>query len=399
MKVLIVTHYFKPHIGGIEIIAYNQAKELVEKGHQVTIITSKFHREKTIEYSEGIRIVRVPAWNVFENKFDVPYPIFSPRLILKINREVKDHDIIHVHGALYQGSFFSALFAKMHKKPFLLTEHVGFVMYKSFVINMVEKLAFHIVGLYIIRASYATIVYNTHVSTLIKQYKKEVLYLPNGVDFKLFNKPTAQEKQTIRERYHMPPDKFIVLFVGRFVPKKGFDILYNAKDPAYVLVFVGGGSVPEYIQSDSSVRIMEPLPQEELALLYKASDAFILPSYGEGFPLAIQEAMATGLPIITSKYNNLDQILDSPLISYIDITEEDIKSAIKKIQSNPTRQKEMGEYSNKIAREHYSWEQHITKLLDIYQNHVTIQAPSPLIDTPGAASAENLSKRHMIPEY
>ncbi|BCL80622.1 glycosyl transferase [Ktedonobacteria bacterium brp13] len=372
MKILIVTHYFKPHIGGIEIIAYNQAKELIEKGHQVTIITSKFQREKTIEHSEGIRIVRVPAWNLFENKFAVPYPIFSPWLILKINREVKDHDIIHAHGALYQGSFFSAFFAKMHKKSFLLTEHVGFVMYKSFVINMVEKLAFHIVGLYIIRASYATIVYNTHVSTLIKQYKKEVLYLPNGVDFKLFNKPTAQEKQAIRERYHMLPDKFIVLFVGRFVPKKGFDILYNAKDPAYVLVFVGGGgSIPEYIQSDSSVRIMEPLPQEELALLYKASDAFILPSYGEGFPLAIQEAMATGLPIITSKHNNLDQILDSPLITYVDITETDIKYAIKKIQSSKTLQKEMGEYSSTIAREHYSWERNATKLLEVYAKGIS----------------------------
>ena len=49
-------------------------------------------------------------------------------------------------------------------------------------------------------------------------------------------------------------------------------------------------------------------------MIYKASDAFILPSYGEGFPLSIQEAMATGLPIITSKHNNLDQIRDSPLI-------------------------------------------------------------------------------------
>jgi glycosyltransferase involved in cell wall biosynthesis len=204
------------------------------------------------------------------------------------------------------------------------------------------------------------------VSTLIKQYKKEVHYLPNGVDFKLFNKPTEQEKQAIRKRYDIPADKFIVLFVGRFVPKKGFDILYNAKDPAYVLVFVGGGNIPEYIQADSSVRIMEPLPQEELALLYKASDVFILPSYGEGFPLAIQEAMATGLPIITSKQNNLDQILDSPLISYIDITEEDIKSAIKKTQNSKVRQKEMGAYSSAIAREHYSWEKMTTKLLEVY---------------------------------
>jgi glycosyltransferase involved in cell wall biosynthesis len=76
--------------------------------------------------------------------------------------------------------------------------------------------------------------------------------------------------------------------------------------------------------------------------------------------------MATGLPIITSKHNNLDQILDSPFISYIDITEIEIKSAIKKIQSDETLQKEMGEYSSKIARENFSWEKNVTKLIDIY---------------------------------
>ena len=45
MKILIVTHYFKPHVGGIEIVAYNQAKGLVEEGHEVTIVTSKFCQE------------------------------------------------------------------------------------------------------------------------------------------------------------------------------------------------------------------------------------------------------------------------------------------------------------------------------------------------------------------
>src|SRR5579864_997763 len=105
MKILIVTHYFEPHIGGIEIVAYNQAKELVKRGHEVTIVTSKLHREKAVEQTEGIRIVRVPAWNLFEKNFDVPYPIFSPLLISTIRREMKKSDIIHAHGILYLGSF------------------------------------------------------------------------------------------------------------------------------------------------------------------------------------------------------------------------------------------------------------------------------------------------------
>ena len=173
---------------------------------------------------------------------------------------------------------------------------------------------------------------------------------------------------------------FVVLFVGRFVPKKGFDILYNAKDPSYLLVFAGGGIIPEALKIDDSVRIIGPLPQEELATLYQASDVFILPSYGEGFPLSIQEAMATGLPIITSKQNKLSHLLDSPLIFYIDRTEMDIKAAIKTIQSNEKLRKDMSEYSLKIARENYSWEKNNTKLLDIYYDKPQPQiTPDPKV--------------------
>lgn len=372
MKILIITHYFEPHIGGIEIVAYNQAKELVKKGHEVTIVTSKFKREKAVEQKEGIRIVRVLAWNLLEKKFDVPYPIFSPRLVSTIRREIKRSDIIHAHGILYLGSFISSLFARIYKKPFFVTEHVGFVTYKSSIINAIEKLALHSVGLITLRLTDSTIVINTSVQRWIKQYKNEVHYLPNGVDFELFGKPTVQEKQAIRVRYNIPLDKFVVLFVGRFVPKKGFDVLYKAKDPSYLLVLVGGGSIPDYIKSDDSVCIVGSLPQKDLALLYKASDVFILPSYSEGFPLSIQEAMASGLPIITSKHNNLDQILDSPLITYIDINEMDIKNAIKKIQHNLLLQQVMSEYSSTTARENYSWEKSSLKLSKIYYEKIRV---------------------------
>ena len=370
MKVLIVTHYFNPHVGGIEIVAYNQAKELVKEGHEVTIVTSKLRREKAIEQQEGFRIVRVPALNVLERKFDVPYPLFSPRLVSTINREIKKHDIVHAHGILYLGSFLSSLFARMYRKPFIVVEHVGFVKYKSSFINAIEKLALQTVGVVTLLASDSAIVLNTVTHNWIKQYTEHVHYLPNGVDLNLYRKPTEQEKQLVRERYNIPPSTFVVLFVGRFVPKKGFDVLYHAKDPSYLLIFVGGGSIPAYIKSSDSVRIMGPLPQKELAMMYKASDVFILPSYGEGFPLSILEAMATGLPIITSKHNNLDQTLDSPFITYVDLTEEAIQAAIKRIQSDEALRKAMSEYSHKVARENFSWEKHITKLVDIFMRTI-----------------------------
>jgi glycosyltransferase involved in cell wall biosynthesis len=205
MKILIVTHYFEPHIGGIEIVAYNQAKELVKQGHEVTIVTSKLKHEKAVEQVEGIRIVRIAAWNLLEENFNVPYPLFSPRLVSTIIREIKKNDIIHAHGVLYLGSFISALVARIYKKPFIVTEHIGFVTYKSSITNTIEKLALWTIGLITLWASDITIVINTSVQRWVKQYKNEVYYLPNGVDLQLFDKSTEQEKQAIRERYTILP--------------------------------------------------------------------------------------------------------------------------------------------------------------------------------------------------
>ncbi len=331
LNVVIIVTYAHPYIGsGLGVIAKFQAEALASRGHNVTLISSNIPQTSKTFVLNGVTYLKVPAAALLE-RLHVPVPIlfFNKSVI----RAIRNADIVHVHDILYPSSFLAALLGKLHNKRVILTQHVPHVQYSNKIINTIEKLAFHSVGKVTLWASDATIVYNPYVHKWI----------------------------------NIPLNKFVVLFVGRFVPKKGFDILYNAKDPSYLLVFVGGGIIPEHIKSDDSVSIMGPLPQEELAMIYKASDAFILPSYGEGFPLSIQEAMASGLPIITSKHNNLDPIVDIPLITYIDITETDIRSAIKKIQYNRTLRQEMGEYSSKVARENFSWEKNTIDLLDIYR--------------------------------
>ena len=364
LNVVIIVTYAHPYIGsGIGVVAKLQAEYLAAQGHIVTLISSNIPQTSKTFVLNAVTYIKAPAVALLE-RLHIPVPLlFFNKSVMNT---IRNADIIHIHDILYPSSFLAALLAKFYKKRVVLTQHVPHVHYANRIINTIEKLVFYTLGLATLWASDAVVVYNTFVQQWLKHYKKVIYYLPNGVDFKLFHPPTDQEKQIIRERYNLPTNKFIVLFVGRFVPKKGFDILYNAKDPSYLLIFVGGGIVPEYIQSNDAARIMGPLPQEELALIYKASDVFILPSYGEGFPLSIQEAMATGLPIITSKQNNLDQILDSPLISYIDVTETAIKSAIKQIQSDEILRKNMGKYSHKVARENYSWENNTARLAAIY---------------------------------
>jgi D-inositol-3-phosphate glycosyltransferase len=364
LNVTIIVTYAHPYIGsGLGVVAKFQAEYLASQGHTVTLISSNIPKSSKKSVLNNVIYIKVPAIALLE-KIHVPVPIlFFNR---KAMSAIKHADIVHVHDILYPSSFFATLLAKFYKKKVIITQHVPHVYYANKIINAIEKVVFYTMGLVTLWAASAVIVLNASVYEWIKHYKNAVYYIPNGVDLTLFHSPTVQEKRSIRKRYDLPLNKFVVLFVGRFVPKKGFDILYNAKDPSYLLVFAGGGIIPDSVKFDDSVKIIGPLPQEELAMLYKASDVFILPSYGEGFPLSIQEAMATGLPIITSKQNNVSRLLDSPLISYIERTETDIKSAIKKIQTNAKLRQDMSDYSRTIAIENYSWEKNNTKLLDIY---------------------------------
>ena len=139
MKILIATHYFLPHVGGIEIVAYNQAKELVKRGHQVTIISSKVGDEPEQEIIDGIKVVRVSAWNWFERKYGIPYPIFSTKLFKVMNEEAINADIIHVHDLFYLSAFAGAIASKKNAKPLILMQHVELVKTKRPIVNFVQS--------------------------------------------------------------------------------------------------------------------------------------------------------------------------------------------------------------------------------------------------------------------
>lgn len=364
MKILIVTHYFKPHIGGIEIVAYNQAKELVKKGHEVTIVTSKLNREKAVEQKEGIRIVRVTAWNLFEKKFDVPYPIFSPRLISTINKEIKGNEIIHAHGALYLGSFISSLFARIYKKPFLVTEHVGFVKYKSSIINFVEKIAFSTIGKITLDRSQKVLVLNKNTKNFLESLThKPIAYLANGVDTNLFKPASAQAKILLRKKYNFPLNRKLVLFVGRFVQKKGVDLLIEAKTPEFDLVLVGQGNLPKNAENTKGIFVLNSLPQENLAEIYQACDVFVLPSSSEGFPLSLQEAMASGLPIVSLEESITTKYDKKEFASFIQLSSFDIKETVSKLLNDNTLRRSMSTVARKVAVAEFSWTKHATLFL------------------------------------
>jgi len=149
----------------------------------------------------------------------------------------------------------------------------------------------------------------------------QLLRLPNGVDTALFIPPAdSSEKENLRQQLQLDPKMTYAIFVGNIHPEKGIAPLIEAwrqvaqSDPLSHLLLVGdlpkveAGISPAFVQEFKSLisdegrrlRITWLGRRQDVSSLLRASDIFVFPSEREGMPNALLEAMASGLPIVST---------------------------------------------------------------------------------------------------
>lgn len=372
MKFLLVVHYFTPHIGGMEAVVEKQAKSLVQRGHEVTVLTCMPEKGlPATEMHDGYTIQRLPSLNFIEKKFGVTYPIISPLRFFWLLRKIATYDIVHIHDIFYMSSHLAALSCLLRRKNFLLTQHVAMVDYPSKLVMAVQNIMYGTMGRILFSSAKKIICYNHTVRDfLIKRNVSDskIFVQYNGIDTSYFSPASEEEKYDLRKKYKLPLDRPIVLFAGRFVPKKGYDLVYEAQSPDYFLVLAGNGKPTLNMQSNSNVTLFGSASASQLRDLYKASDVFVFPAIGEIFTLVMQEAMASGLPIITTDdpgYNSYE--FSREYIRLVSRNSDQITQALRQIVTNTEMRKEMSEYSYKFALENFDWENNYTREYALYQ--------------------------------
>lgn len=181
---------------------------------------------------------------------------------------------------------------------------------------------------------------------LISEEKTKVI--PNSINNKTFY---PLEKEEVRKQLGYNQEDFIVAYLGAFTHRKGVERLSKAIENLSEVksIFIGKGPLKP---NCSGVLFAGGLPHDQIVKYLNAADVFVLPTLAEGCSNAIIEAMACGLPIISSDLSFNDDILTDLNSVRIDSNNiKEIEDAIKYLKDNVEVRQSMSQQSLKIAKE------------------------------------------------
>lgn len=171
--------------------------------------------------------------------------------------------------------------------------------------------------------------------------EESVKVFPNGFDDTIFY---PRDKKEAREKLGLPQDVFIVSFVGHFIARKGIDKLIPAVEQAGVKVICAGKGPID--PSGESCLFANTIGHEELPWFYSASDVFVLPTLNEGCCNAIVEALACGLPIVSSDLPFNYDILDETNALLVDPADvKALTDSICKLRDDPALRQKLSQGS------------------------------------------------------
>ena len=387
MRILMVNTGFLPvppnRGGSVEMHTYYLCNELAKLGNEIHYVTSV---NPSAIFQRGVVLHKLP-WIPFDFhgnylKTMLGFGIGGFFAFIKALKVMNgnEYDIVHVHG--HVPGF--CLLPLKRKSIFIFTAHNP----NPWMVESFSRLkqAFRICAFKTIELKIAM---NADcVITVSERLKKEFVHrfgvpsekirvIPNGVDINLF-RPTVSNSNEILSKYQLPED--YVLFVGRLVEQKGVQFLLKAvKGTNIHVAIVGGGTLYSYLKELSKrlgiskqVHFIGSVPLEDLRKIYSKAKFCVIPSVAEGFPCGLVglEAMASGLPIVASRIEGIEEIVVDGYNGFL-FEKGDVKKLrlhLTKLIEDEKLVKIMGKRSRKIVEDKFSWSVVAQKTFQLYKD-------------------------------
>jgi glycosyltransferase involved in cell wall biosynthesis len=247
-----------------------------------------------------LAVLTLSASNLIERRSGLPFPLLGPISVARLVREIRRSDAVLVHDGMYPISIAATIAARLCRRPVILVQHIGRVPANSVQLRILFSIADRFLTRPMLRlASQVVFISATsarHFASV--STRREPMLIFNGVDTEVFRPSVSEdERRSERAQIGWPNDRQVVLFVGRFLEKKGLVRLHEMSmaRPDLHWAFAGWGPCDPDDWHLPNVTVHRNRSGADLAPLYRASDMLVLPSKSEGFPLVVQEALACGL--------------------------------------------------------------------------------------------------------
>lgn len=385
MRILHVIAGLNENAGGTSEFVARICEELVLQGHSASILTLEDGKPASAVLRAADLGVAVTFCRIFANRWrTLSYSIEFAR---KIRTAVRMSDVIHLHGLWQWPCWKAAREAIRQRKPFIMQPH-GFLeperLKKSPIKKMIIGFLFERPHLSAAKRVIAT-AESEKKSIISYGVKTPIEIVPIGIDTSSIDKGCYDEK--LLQRLGVPKGKKVLLYLSRLAPIKGLDMLAEAwlrlrrTHKNWHLLIVGADTqgYSEVIKSyygqkitDGSVSLPGPVYGQDKFNLLKSVDVFVLPTRSENFSIAVQEALAAGLPVVCTKGAPWQKIEEVGAGRWVDISVEGIANGLNELMDMKDRERiKMGENGASFIRAEFKWPEIGAKLLSIYETVIS----------------------------
>lgn len=287
----------------MEIIAARIRSQLRLYGHQVRWIAALARNGVTSSEPSDQDCIAIPMWDGIRIATDLAWPLPSPCQLGMFWREVSFADLIHLHEPFYPACQIVFWCARFQGKPVVVTQHIADMPVPGRMRRMAVAAANALLTRPAHRRADSIVFYSARTRSFFKSSTAgKSQFIHNGCDTELFRPLEMTALPELRRSLDLPGDRPVILFVGRFIAKKGLCVLKEVASarPHLNFIFIGIGPMSPLAWNFPNVRVVPPCSHAFLSRFYQASDLLVLPAVGEGFPLVVQEAMCSGLPCLVS---------------------------------------------------------------------------------------------------
>jgi glycosyltransferase involved in cell wall biosynthesis len=378
-----VTDYFLPRSsGGVERAVFEVARNLVNEGHRVTVLTLRKRGEPKRELMAGIEVVRVPGWDL-SGKIGAQVafaPLAWPAIWRELSRN--HYDAVHAHSLFFHVSLAAAVIARLKRVALVTTAHLGSPEELGWKVAFLTSAFERTFGRVILRSSDAVIAVSNavgeHVARGMK-HRERLHVIPNGVDLQTFA-PLPEDPGRDESHGHEAVGPVRVLVVGRLIFNKGPQFVLQAAPkvlasyPNVRFVFVGDGPMEEELRAQATnlgiAANVEFLGhREDVAALLQTGSIMVRASLSEGLPLVALEAMACGLPVIATDVGGTREVVQDGVTGYLlrpgDVA--GLTEAMCRLAGDAKSRAEMGANGRAFVEQGYDWRQIALRTAAVYR--------------------------------